>query len=75
MAERLIDRDIIQRFDIISVYNFSNDQKFIEHFTDDRIELTEDNLILVSESTDNDITIFYQNNQFFQKLIFPRIII
>ena len=68
LAERLIDRDIIQRFDIISVYNFSNDQKFIEHFTDDRIELTEDNLILVSESTDNDITIFFQNNQFFSKI-------
>jgi len=68
LAERLIDRDIIQRFDIISVYNFSNDQKFIEHFTDDRIELTEDNLILVSESTENDITIFYQNNQFFSKI-------
>ena len=40
MAERLIDRDIIQRFDIISVYNFNNDQKYIEHFTEDKIELT-----------------------------------
>ena len=44
MAERLIDRDIIQRFDIISVYNVTNDQKFIEHFTEDKIELTEENL-------------------------------
>ena len=30
MAERLIDR-YNQRFDIISVYNVLNDQKFIEH--------------------------------------------
>ena len=68
MAERLIDRDIIQRFDIISVYNFSNNQKYIEHFTDDKIELTEKNLSLVSDSTTDDITIFYQNNQLFSKI-------
>ena len=68
MAERLIDRDIIQRFDIISVYNFTNDQKYIEHFTEDKIELTEKNLSLVSEITDDDITIFYQNNQLFSKI-------
>src|SRR6056300_929784 len=63
LAERLIDRDIIQRFDIISVYNFSNDQKFIEHFTEDKIELTEENLNLVQKNTENDITIFFQYNQ------------
>jgi len=63
MAERLIDRDIIQRFDIISVYNVINDQKIIEHFTDDKIELFSKNIELVSNKTDNDITIFFQNNQ------------
>ena len=68
MAERLIDRDIIQRFDIISVYNVSNDQKFIEHFTEDKIELTEENLFLVSENTENDITIYFKNNQLFSKI-------
>ena len=72
IAERLIDRDIIQRFDIISVYNFVNDQKYIEHFTEDKIELTEKNLSLVSEITDDDITIFYQNNQFFSKINLSR---
>ena len=68
ISERLIDRDIIQRFDIISVYNFSNNQKFIEHFTDEKIELTENNLNLVSEITLNDITIYYQDNQLFSKI-------
>ena len=68
MAERLIDRDIIQRFDIISVYNFVNDQKYIEHFSEDKIELTKKNLSLVSENTDDDITIFYQNDQLFSKI-------
>ena len=72
LAERLIDRDIIQRFDIISVYNFVNDQKYIEHFTDDKIELTEKNLSLVSEITEDDITIFYQNNQLFSKINLSR---
>ena len=68
LAERLIDRDIIQRFDIISVYNVSNDQKFIEHFTEDKIELSEENINLVSQNTENDITIFYQNDQLFSKI-------
>jgi two-component system nitrogen regulation sensor histidine kinase NtrY len=72
IAERLIDRDIIQRFDIISVYNFVNDQKYIEHFTEDKIELTEKNLSLVSEITEDDITIFYQNNQLFSKINLSR---
>ena len=72
IAERLIDRDIIQRFDIISVYNFVNDQKYIEHFTEDKIELAEKNLSLVSEITDDDITIFYQNNQLFSKINLSR---
>ena len=72
LAERLIDRDIIQRFDIISVYNFVNNQKYIEHFTDDKIELTEKNLSLVAENTDDDITIFYQNDQLFSKINLSR---
>ena len=72
IAERLIDRDIIQRFNIISVYNFSKDQKFIEHFTKDKIELTEENLSLVQEITENDITIFFQNNQLFSKINLSR---
>ena len=32
MAERLIDREIIQRFDIISVYNFIKDQNYIDYY-------------------------------------------
>ena len=68
MAERLIDRDIIQRFDIISVYSVSNDQQFIEYFTDDEIELSEENKNLVLNKTENDITIFYQNDQLFSKI-------
>ena len=68
LAERLIDRDIIQRFDIMSVYNIVNDQKYIEHFTEEKIELSEENLSLALENTDNDITIFYQNNQLFSKI-------
>ena len=68
LAERLIDRDIIQRFDITSVYNVLNDQKFIEHFTNDKIELSDENLSIVSNNTEDDITIFYQNDQLFSKI-------
>ena len=68
LAERLIDRNIIQRFDIMSVYNFSNDQKNIEHFTEDKVELSKENLSLSLENTENDITIFYENNQLFSKI-------
>ena len=68
LAERLIDRDIIQRFDIMSVYNISNNQKYIEHFTEEKIELSEENLSLALENSENDITIFFQNNQLFSKI-------
>jgi two-component system nitrogen regulation sensor histidine kinase NtrY len=68
LAERLIDRNIIQRFDIMSVYNISNDQKNIEHFTEDKVELSKENLSLVLKNTEDDITIFYQNNQLFSKI-------
>ena len=54
LAERLIDRDIIQRFDIMSVYNISNNQKYIEHFTEEKIELSKENLSLALENTLND---------------------
>src|SRR6056300_818829 len=65
LAERLIDRNIIQRFDIMSVYNIVNDQKYIEHFTEEKIELSDENLILALGNTEKDITIFYQNSQLF----------
>src|SRR6056300_269941 len=68
LTERLIDRNIIQRFDIMSVYNIVNNQKYIEYFTDEKIELSEENLSLAFENTENDITIFYQNNQLFSKI-------
>src|SRR6056300_412317 len=68
LAERLIDRDIIQRFDIMSVYNIVNDEKYIEYFTEEKIELFKENLSLALEKTENDITIFYQNNQLFSKI-------
>jgi two-component system nitrogen regulation sensor histidine kinase NtrY len=68
LAERLIDRDIIQRFDIMSVYNVSKDQKYIEHFTEDKVELSKENLSLVLNNTENDITIYFQNNQLFSKI-------
>ena len=68
LAERLIDRDIIQRFDIMSVYNVTKGQKYIEHFTEDKVELSKENLRLSLENTENDITIFYENNQLFSKI-------
>jgi len=68
LAERLIDRDIIQRFDIMSVYNVLNDQKYIEYITEDKVELTKENLSLVLKKTENDITIYFQNNQLFSKI-------
>ena len=68
LTERLIDRNIIQRFDIMSVYNIVNDQKYIEYFTEEKIELSEENLSLALENTENDITIFYKNNQLFSKI-------
>ena len=68
LAKKLIDRDIIQRFDITSVYNFINGQEYIDYFTNDKIGLSENNLSLISEQTTNDITIYYQNDQLFSKI-------
>src|SRR6056300_1374020 len=56
LAERLIDRNIIQRFDIMSVYNVSNNQIYIEHFTEEKIELFKENLILALKNSKNNIT-------------------
>ena len=68
LAERLIDRDIIQRFNISTVYNVVNDEIFIEHFSNEETFLTEDTLKKSSESTDNDITIFFLDGQLFSKI-------
>ena len=44
LAERLIDRDIIQRFNITTVYNYNNGNQFIEHISDEKIFLSDENL-------------------------------
>ena len=67
LAERLIDRDIIQRFDIISVYNVSNDQKYIEHFTEDKIELSEENINLVHKILKTILLFFIKMISFSQR--------
>ena len=57
LAERLIDRDIIQRFNISTVYNIVNDEIFIEHFSNEETFLKEDILISL-ESEQNQIEIY-----------------
>ena len=68
LAERLIDRDIIQRFNITTVYNFNNGNKFIEHISDEKIFLSEQNLKDANVKSENDITIFFSNDQLFSKV-------
>ncbi len=68
MAERLIDRDIIQRFNISTVYNVVNDEIFIEHFSNEETLLKEDILKKSSENTEDDITIFFLDGQLFSKI-------
>ena len=68
LAERLIDRDIIQRFNISTVYNVVNDDIFIEHFSNKETFLTEDTLKKSSEITNDDITIFFLDGQLFSKI-------
>jgi len=68
LAERLIDRDIIQRFNITTVYNYINGNQFIEHISDEKIFLFDDNIKNASEKTENDITIFFSNDQLFSKI-------
>ncbi len=68
LSERLIDRDIIQRFNITTVYNYNNGNEFIEHFSDEKIFLSDVNLKDASTKSDNDITIFFSNDQLFSKV-------
>ncbi len=68
LAERLIDRDIIQRFNITTVYNFNNGNQFIEHISDEKIFLSDQNLKDASSKSENDITIFFSNDQLFSKV-------
>ncbi len=68
LAERLIDRDIIQRFNITTVYNYNNGNQFIEHISDEQIFLSDENLKDASTKSENDITIFFSNDQLFSKV-------
>ncbi len=68
LAERLIDRDIIQRFNITTVYNYNNGNQFIEHISDEKIFLSDQNLMDASAKSENDITIFFSNDQLFSKV-------
>ena len=68
LAKRLIDRDIIQRFNISTLYNVMNDEIYIEHFTEEKILLTDNNLEKSSEVIQDDITIYFLNDQLFSKI-------
>ncbi len=68
LAERLIDRDIIQRFNITTVYNYNNGNQFIEHISDEKIFLSDENLNDASNKSENDITIFFSDDQLFSKV-------
>ena len=68
LAERLIDRDIIQRFNITTVYNYNNGNQFIEHISDEKIFLSDDNLRDASKNSETDITIFFSNDQLFSRV-------
>tara|TARA_Y200000002_G_scaffold382545_1_gene399957 strand:+ start:10 stop:2049 length:2040 start_codon:yes stop_codon:yes gene_type:complete len=68
LAERLIDRDIIQRFNITTVYNYSNGNQFIEHISDKKIFITDANLSAASADSDNDIKIFFSDDQLFSRV-------
>ena len=68
LAERLIDRDIIQRFNITTVYNYNKDNLFIEHISEEKIFLSDENLNDASMKSENDITIFFSNDQLFSKV-------
>ncbi len=68
LAERLIDRDIIQRFNITTVYNYNNGKQFIEHISDEKIFLSDENLKDASTKNESDITIFFSDDQLFSKV-------
>ena len=69
LAKKLIDRDIIERFDITTVYNFADGNSRIDHFTkDEKILLDDENLETVLKETSDDITIYFSNDQLFTKV-------
>ncbi len=68
LSERLIDRDILKRFNIATVYNYSYGNQFIEHISDEKIFLSDDHLKDASTKSENDITIFFSNDQLFSKV-------
>ncbi len=68
LSERLIDRDIIKRFNITTVYNYKNGKQFIEHISEEKIFLTDDNLKSANTKSENDITIFFSNDQLYSKV-------
>ena len=69
LAERLIDRDIIERFDIATVYNVINENPFIEFFTEEnKYELSAENFKKAGEITSDDITIYFYDRQLFSKI-------
>ncbi len=68
LAERLIDRDIIQRFNITTVYNYNKENQFIEHISDEKIFISDDNLNAAKQDNESDITIFFSNDQLFSKV-------
>jgi len=68
LAKRLIDRDIIQRFNISTLYNVINNEIYIEHFSEKEILLKEKNVQVSSEFTNDDISIYFLNDQLFSKV-------
>ena len=68
LAKRLIDRDIIQRFNITTVYNYNNNKPYIEHISDKKIFISDKNLNLANENSDIDIKIFFSGDQLFSKV-------
>ena len=68
LAKRLIDRDIIQRFNISTLYNVINNETYIEHFSEKEVLLKEKNIQISSELIDDDIAIYFLNDQLFSKV-------
>ena len=68
LAERLIDRDIIQRFNITTVYNYNKENQFIEHISDEKKFISDENLNAAKQDNESDITIFFSNDQLFSKV-------
>jgi len=69
IAKQLIDRNILQRFNISTVYNLQNNETYIEHIEDQtQILLKEENLNIGQEKTEDEITIYFLNNQLFSRV-------